>query len=605
MNLGNTAATAAASRRGASRVVAVSLGDFNLTRSEVQDNPLAQSLVKHAFYVAANEGVVDSQGRLHQDLVLVDADRVPGVMLTPIHSDVRGFDGVHQAVQARISSTWEAHLANPPPVVMGGEPGAPEGLPPGFPSRPPGLLPMHPRPARPFRPPPALPRPMAPQAVAAEPEPEALPALPALPAPGAPASASPASPPPAPEPDAEPASTASPACPATAAASSRGVPPPPRGLKLTAPPAHVAAPASPASPEAPPPPRHAVPPPSPGLKPRREEAAAAQAVAGLEVAAPPAASAEAAPAAASKSGVPPPPPADDPVAGVKQAVAAQEGDAAAAAAASVAASGPSVLEAAEAAVAADAAAFFPSDWRGIPAHDSLERILADIPDADYDPQETLPSPHPDPPEAGAMVLPTGEDVVAELDRDAQEVAAEEDIATAIADALADEEEAVAREEGAASGADSSRVADDEPEEAPMQKKMRSAEAEAGPAEAAAAGASTPGTERRQVLRSRVLVQKQDASEKYSLVRSERERRWPKSTASSRRATVRLRTRRESSSVPRRPRMPAAPWLVRAAPARSGGATATSSTWSSTPSCSRGPGTTPSGIGPTRATGRGT
>ena len=296
------------------------------------------------------------------------------------------------------------------------------------------------------------------------------------------------------------------------------MPPPPRGLKLTAPPAHVAAPASPASPEAPPPPRHAVPPPSPGLKPRREEAAAAQAVAGLKVAAPPAASAEAAPAATSKSGAPPPPPADDPMAGVKQAVAAQEGDAAAAAAASVAASGPSVFEAAEAAVAPWHAARggLPIDSRGIPAHDSRELTPAEISDADWDRQET-------PPEDGAMVLPTAEDVVEELARDAQEAADEEDIATAIADALADEEEAVAREEGAASGADSSRVADDEPEEAPMQKKMRSAEAEAGPAEAAAAGASTPGTERRQVLRSRVLVQKQDASEEYSLVRSERER----------------------------------------------------------------------------------
>ena len=60
---------------------------------------------------------------------------------------------------------------------------------------------------------------------------------------------------------------------------------------------------------------------------------------------------------------------------------------------------------------------------------------------------------------------------------------------------------------------------DEQEEAPMQKKMRSAEAEAGPAEAAAAVASTRGPERRQAMRSRMIVQKQDASEKYSLVRS--------------------------------------------------------------------------------------
>ena len=203
------------------------------------------------------------------------------------------------------------------------------------------------------------------------------------------------------------------------------------------------------------------------------------------------------------------------MAGVKQAVAAQEGDAAAAAAASVAASGPSVFEVVDAAVAPWHAARggLPIDSRGIPAHDSRELTPAEISDADWDRQET-------PPEPGAMVLPTAEDVVEELARDAQEAADEEDIATAIADAWADAKEAVAREEGAASGADSSRVADDEPEEAPMQKKMRSAEAEAGPAEAAAA--STRGPERRQAMRSRMLVQKQDASEKYSLVRSERE-----------------------------------------------------------------------------------
>eukprot|EP00974_Lingulodinium_polyedra_P101441 9827652-Lingulodinium_polyedra.AAC.1 len=51
--------------------------------------------------------------------------------------------------------------------------------------------------------------------------------------------------------------------------------------------------------------------------------------------------------------------------------------------------------------------------------------------------------------------------------------------------------------------------------------MRSAEAEAGPAEAAAAtaAASTRGPERRQAMKSRIIVQKQDTFEKYSLVRS--------------------------------------------------------------------------------------
>ena len=110
-NLGQAAA-AAASTRGASRVVAVTLGDFNLTETEVQDHTLSRSLVKHAFYMAANEGVVDEDGRLHQDLVLVDADRVRHVNVTPIPSDLTGFDGVHQAVQARICSQGPAAAAS-------------------------------------------------------------------------------------------------------------------------------------------------------------------------------------------------------------------------------------------------------------------------------------------------------------------------------------------------------------------------------------------------------------------------------------------------------------------------------------------------------------
>ena len=74
---------AAASTRGASRVVAVSLGDFNLTEREVQDDPLARTLVKHEFQLTANEGVVDKKGRLHQDLVLVDAGGFADVTVTP------------------------------------------------------------------------------------------------------------------------------------------------------------------------------------------------------------------------------------------------------------------------------------------------------------------------------------------------------------------------------------------------------------------------------------------------------------------------------------------------------------------------------------------
>ena len=56
----------------------------------------------------------------------------------------------------------------------------------------------------------------------------------------------------------------------------------------------------------------------------------------------------------------------------------------------------------------------------------------------------------------------------------------------------------------------------------MQKKMRLAEAEAGPAEAAAAPALTRGPQRRQVMKSRIIVQKQDSTEKYSLVLSANE-----------------------------------------------------------------------------------
>ena len=203
------------------------------------------------------------------------------------------------------------------------------------------------------------------------------------------------------------------------------------------------------------------------------------------------------------------------MAAVAQAVAAQEGDAAVASAhpevaASVAAPA-SDQEAASAAASAEAATAAAStrggvlfDSRGIPAHDSWE----DEEEADWGEPPLSPE---------GMVLPTGADVVAALDSDAEEVADEEDQETTIADAMADAKEAVAKEEGAASGAASTRVADDEPEEAPTRKKMRSAEAEAGPAEAAPAAASTRGPARRQAMKSRIIVQKEGSSEKYSLV----------------------------------------------------------------------------------------
>ena len=131
------------------------------------------------------------------------------------------------------------------------------------------------------------------------------------------------------------------------------------------------------------------------------------------------------------------------------------------------------------------------------------------------------------PEIDVMEFPNGTDIVARLDRDVQEAADEEDQENTIADAVAEAMEAVAAEEGAASGAASSRVADDEQEAvsggrddeqgAPTRKKMRSAEAEAGPAEAAPAVASTSGPARREAMKSRIVVQQGHSSEKFSLV----------------------------------------------------------------------------------------
>ena len=81
-------------------VVPVLLGDQNLTMDEVTTNHLAQSLIKHAFLVAASEGLVDNQNRLHQDLVVVGD--VGGLTLQSVPENVFGFDNTHQAVRARI-----------------------------------------------------------------------------------------------------------------------------------------------------------------------------------------------------------------------------------------------------------------------------------------------------------------------------------------------------------------------------------------------------------------------------------------------------------------------------------------------------------------------
>ena len=63
-------------------VVPVTLGDQHLTEDEVLHDKLSQPLVLHAFFPAARKGIKDKQGRVHQDLIAVDAD--PGVELTHI-----------------------------------------------------------------------------------------------------------------------------------------------------------------------------------------------------------------------------------------------------------------------------------------------------------------------------------------------------------------------------------------------------------------------------------------------------------------------------------------------------------------------------------------
>ena len=98
-------------------VVPVTLGDQNLTQDEVSDNALSRSLIDFKFHIAASEGVMDRAGRLHQDLIVVDAS--PGVALVPSRSAVFSCDGFHQAVRAHIycePSVQERLVsAKPPP----------------------------------------------------------------------------------------------------------------------------------------------------------------------------------------------------------------------------------------------------------------------------------------------------------------------------------------------------------------------------------------------------------------------------------------------------------------------------------------------------------
>ena len=79
------------------RVVPVTLGDQNLTEEEVVKRGVFKTAFPHPIQVTSSV----KQGRRHQDLIIVDAD-ARGVTVKPRISDVKGFDGVHQAVQARL-----------------------------------------------------------------------------------------------------------------------------------------------------------------------------------------------------------------------------------------------------------------------------------------------------------------------------------------------------------------------------------------------------------------------------------------------------------------------------------------------------------------------
>ena len=89
---------AAASTRG-NPLIPVTLGDQNLTKTEVLTNGFFLSSYRQPINVAASNVV---EAYRHQDLIVVDAD--PGVTMEPIGCDVVGFDRAHKAVQARIAA---------------------------------------------------------------------------------------------------------------------------------------------------------------------------------------------------------------------------------------------------------------------------------------------------------------------------------------------------------------------------------------------------------------------------------------------------------------------------------------------------------------------
>ena len=92
---------AAASSRGADyQVVPITMGDMNLNQAEVSGSNIMTTLLPGLVLLAASDGVLNNQGRRHQDLILVEGR--PGITLKDISCDVFGFDGTHQAVQARL-----------------------------------------------------------------------------------------------------------------------------------------------------------------------------------------------------------------------------------------------------------------------------------------------------------------------------------------------------------------------------------------------------------------------------------------------------------------------------------------------------------------------
>ena len=95
---------AAASMRGSDAapipLVSVTMGDQNFTAQEVNNLTTEEVLMRLGVNFVASEGVVDKQGRLHQDILIVGAH--PGVSFKPEPCHVKGFDEQLMAVRARL-----------------------------------------------------------------------------------------------------------------------------------------------------------------------------------------------------------------------------------------------------------------------------------------------------------------------------------------------------------------------------------------------------------------------------------------------------------------------------------------------------------------------